>query len=102
MEVSEKGSLGQIPNLIGKAAGFKTGRTPEGANQPPRGDKVILSPQAQAVNDAKMKLRDIPDVRRDVVGEIKHRIESGTYLIKGDKIAFRMIRESILNQNITA
>jgi flagellar biosynthesis anti-sigma factor FlgM len=39
----------------------------------------------------------IPDVRSDKVAEIRRRIEDGTYEIQPDKIAEKMIRESLLN-----
>ena len=36
-------------------------------------------------------------MRSDKVAEIKSRIENGTYEIQADKIADKMIRESLLN-----
>ena len=61
-------------------------------------DKVALSPEAKQIQDAKERLDSLPDVREDKVAEIKEQIEAGTYTIDGEKIAFKMIRESILDR----
>ena len=60
-------------------------------------DKVALSPEAKQIQDAKKRLDSLPDVREDKVAEIKGRIEAGTYTIDGEKIAFKMVRESVLD-----
>ena len=62
------------------------------------GDKVALSPEAKQLQEAKKSLDSLPDVREDKVAEIKEQIEAGTYTIDGEKIAFKMIRESILDR----
>ena len=61
-------------------------------------DKVALSPEAKQIQDVKKRLDSLPDVREDKVAEIKEQIEAGTYTIDGEKIAFKMIRESILDR----
>ena len=61
-------------------------------------DKVALSPEAKQIQEAKKSLDALPDVREDKVAEIKGQIEAGTYTIDGEKIAFKMIRESILDR----
>ena len=60
-------------------------------------DTVALSPEAKQIQEAKKSLDALPDVREDKVAEIKGQIEAGTYTIDGEKIAFKMIRESILD-----
>jgi negative regulator of flagellin synthesis FlgM len=61
-------------------------------------DKIALSPEAKQIQEAKKLLDSLPDIREDKVAEIKEQIESGAYNIDGEKIAFKMIRESILNE----
>lgn len=104
MEVSEKSAVQQIPNLIKLETGFKAGRNPGGsaADAAWRNDKVVLSPKAREINDAKQKLMNMPDIRQQKVGDIRRRIESGTYVVKGDKVALHMLKESVLNQRIIA
>jgi len=104
MAGSEKGVFEQIPNLVKLETGSKTGGNGrEAAGRPGKSvDKVYLSPRAREIDDAKTKLKSMPDIRTDMVRDIRHKISSGTYVVKGDKIAFRMLKESVLNQKILA
>jgi flagellar biosynthesis anti-sigma factor FlgM len=104
MEVSGKGVFEQIPNLVERETGSTTGGNARGAAAASvrSVDKVVLSPQAREIDDAKIKLMNMPDIRKDMVSDIRHRINSGTYVLKGDKIAFHMLKESVLNQRISA
>ena len=61
-------------------------------------DKIALSPEAKQIQEAKKLLDSLPDIREDKVAEIKEQIEAGTYNIDSEKIAYRMIRESLLNE----
>ena len=61
-------------------------------------DKVALSPEAKQMQEAKRLLDSLPDIREDKVAEVKGQIEAGTYNIDGEKIAFKMIRESLLDE----
>lgn len=60
-------------------------------------DKVVLSPEARQIQKAKELIEDLPDVRKEKVEEIKSRLEAGTYEIDGEKVASKMIAESLLN-----
>ena len=104
MEISKKGVFEQIPNLARFETGSTTGENVRRAAGDSQGrkDKVYLSPRAREIDDAKIKLMNMPDIRGDMVIDIRHKISSGTYMVKGDKIAFRMLQESVLNQKISA
>ncbi|MCK7510317.1 MAG: flagellar biosynthesis anti-sigma factor FlgM [Desulfobacterales bacterium] len=58
---------------------------------------MVISDTAKRIQDARFQLESIPDTRPEKVAEIKRRIEDGTYEINPDKIADKMIRESLLN-----
>ena len=60
-------------------------------------DTVVISDTAKRIQEAQSKIQAIPDVRAEKVAELKARIENGTYEINPDKIAAKMIRESLLN-----
>ncbi len=60
-------------------------------------DKVILSPEAKRIQKAKELIEGLPDIQKEKVEAIKSRIEDGTYEIDGEKIASKMIAESLLN-----
>lgn len=60
-------------------------------------DTVVISDTAKRIQEAQAQIQAIPDVRADKVAELRARIENGSYEIKPDKIADKMIRESLLN-----
>jgi len=62
-----------------------------------KSDTVVISDTAKRIQEAQAQLETIPEVRSEKVAEIKRRIEDGTYEIKPEKIAEKMIRESLLN-----
>ena len=61
-------------------------------------DKVVLSPKAKEINDARQRAASMPDVREEKVHEIRQQITTGTYTVNAGKIAFNMIKDSIFNQ----
>ncbi len=61
-----------------------------------KADSVFISDTAKRIQEARLQLESIPDTRSDKVAEIRRRIEDGSYEIS-DKIADKMIRESLLN-----
>jgi negative regulator of flagellin synthesis FlgM len=61
-------------------------------------DKVELSQTVREVNKAREELASIPDIRAEKVDEIKRQIDDGTYKIDGNKIAFNMIRQSLIDE----
>jgi len=61
-------------------------------------DRVLLSPMAKEIQMAKSQLQEIPDIRVEKVTEIKNQIDQGTYPISSEKIAHRLMRESLLNE----
>jgi negative regulator of flagellin synthesis FlgM len=60
-------------------------------------DTVAISDTAKRIQEARIQLESVPDTRAEKVADIKRRIEDGTYEIDADKIADKMIRESLLN-----
>ena len=60
-------------------------------------DTVAISDTAKRIQEARFQLESIPNTRSEKVAEIKRSIQDGTYKIEPDKIADKMIRESLLN-----
>jgi flagellar biosynthesis anti-sigma factor FlgM len=60
-------------------------------------EKVDLSTKARDVQQIKNALVKLPDVREEKVQELKKEIEAGTYNVSGDKIAEKMVGESLLD-----
>ncbi len=62
-----------------------------------KSDTVELSNAAKDIQEAQKQLEAIPDVREDKVAELKEQIENGTYEIDEQKIADKMLTDSLLN-----
>ena len=62
-----------------------------------REDKVVLSPKAREIQETKKLLNSFPDIREDKVAHLKEQIGNGTYQIEGNKIAVKMLKESLFN-----
>jgi negative regulator of flagellin synthesis FlgM len=60
-------------------------------------DTVVISDTAKRIQEAQKQIQTLPDVRADKVAELRSQIENGTYEIKADAIAGKMIKESLLN-----
>lgn len=62
-----------------------------------KADTVALSNAAKNIQEAQKQLEAIPDVREDKVAELKEQIENGTYEIDAEKIADKMLKDSLFN-----
>jgi negative regulator of flagellin synthesis FlgM len=63
-------------------------KAPTGAEaQGKRTDSLVLSQGAQEVQRALSSLKETPDVRQELVAELRQRIQDGTYEVDVDGIA---------------
>ncbi len=77
---------------------FKETDASSGGNAPERPpDTVSFSAEAELIRDAGRRIKAMPDVREDVVVDIKKRIDTGSYKIDYDKLASKMVRETLLD-----
>lgn len=60
-------------------------------------EKVSLSAQARDVQNIKKAIEELPDVRQEKVDALKEQIHQGTYDVNGEKVAQKMIGESLLD-----
>jgi negative regulator of flagellin synthesis FlgM len=60
-------------------------------------EKVDLSTKAKDIQQAQNALNNLPDVREEKVQEIKVQVEKGTYKVNAEKIADKMVKESIVD-----
>jgi len=100
MEITSKNQLNRIEAYMNQVQAKPKTEEPaekDARQQVGSPDTVVISDAAKRVQEALVHLDSIPDTRSDKVAEIKSRIENGTYVIQPDKIADKMIRESLLN-----
>ncbi len=62
-------------------------------------DKVVLSPKAREIQEARKLLDEIPDMDEPKVAQISLQLETGAYKIDGSQIAERMMRDMTFNNS---
>lgn len=60
-------------------------------------ERVDLSARAKDIRQVKQLLEQVPEVREDKVQELKRQIDSGSYVVQVDKIAEKMVEESLID-----
>ena len=102
MKIGDKIPPIQIEAYIHQTREKHTGEGSSAVPQKPvsQEDKVVLSETAKQMNKVKEQLDAIPDIREEKVAEIKNQVDNGTYKIDGKKIAFNMLRESLLDETV--
>jgi negative regulator of flagellin synthesis FlgM len=60
-------------------------------------ERVDLSTRAKDIRQIKQILDQIPDVREDKVQELKRQIDNGSYRVHADKVAEKMVGESLID-----
>ena len=65
--------------------------------QQAKADTVELSDMGKRVQEAHKQLETIPDIREDKVAQLKEQIENGTYEPDAEKVAEKMLKDSLLN-----
>jgi negative regulator of flagellin synthesis FlgM len=63
-------------------------------------DTVVISDAAKRLQEARRQLDDIPDIRQEKVAELKRQVESGTYQIRAEETAAKLIKESLINDGL--
>ena len=92
-------------SLVNLEAYIKSSQESDGVSQSLRKEQGGASPTesvklSQAAKEIQ-KIREIveatPEIRTDKVGQLKREIEAGSYSVDADKVAERMLRESLID-----
>jgi negative regulator of flagellin synthesis FlgM len=98
MKVSGSGDIkNEVILKYQQAGAAKTGVEKAEVGKGLPGDRISISSQTQDINLAKGVIDNLPEVRDDVVQEIKKSVDNGTYQVNLDKLAEKMLTESILD-----
>ncbi|MEK7306858.1 MAG: flagellar biosynthesis anti-sigma factor FlgM [Nitrospirota bacterium] len=60
-------------------------------------DQANISSKGKAAQQIKKEIDSLPDIRATKVDEAKKAIEAGTYNIKGEKVAAKIIGEGVID-----
>ncbi|MDJ0782882.1 MAG: flagellar biosynthesis anti-sigma factor FlgM [Desulfosarcinaceae bacterium] len=63
-------------------------------------DRVELSGQAKEVQQAMTVLKEMPEIRTELVDEISTQVDKGTYTVNGEKTAGHMLDEAFMNAQV--
>ncbi len=100
MKITDNNSSLNIRNYVSNVKDNKEidDSAKQGSPQTVKEDKVVLSSKAKEVQEATKLIKELPDIREDKVAKLKEQVDQGTYRINGKKIAFKMLKESILDE----
>jgi negative regulator of flagellin synthesis FlgM len=73
-------------------------RTRKDGEIQPDSDRLELSVQSREISHLDELIRSAPDVRESRVEEVRRAIESGTYNVKAEKIAEKIIGGDLLDE----
>ncbi|MBC2711727.1 MAG: flagellar biosynthesis anti-sigma factor FlgM [Desulfosarcina sp.] len=102
MEIPEKGPLQSLPAQNRQVEEIPQPTVePNGAQRKSaERDTVSLTERGREFNAAVQHAHLLPEIREDLVMQLKHQVEAGTYRVKGHRIAVNMINETLENNNV--
>ncbi len=99
MKINERETLLELNNYL---RGINEGeqRQRRGVEEKPniQTDRVEISQKSREIQKVRNMVENAPDVREAKVKELKNSIESGTYSVRGEKIAGEMIKKSLIDK----
>lgn len=60
-------------------------------------DQVTVSEKAKEIGRLQIEVSKLPEIRADRVDEIKNAINAGTYDVKGEAVAGKLLKEAIID-----
>ena len=63
-------------------------------------DELQLSVKAKEYQAAMKAFKNLPEIREDLVNELKDKIRQGTYNVTGEEIADKIIESAIVDKKI--
>lgn len=63
-------------------------------------DQVTVSESAKEIGRLQAEVSKVPDIRADRVDEVKNAINAGTYNVKGEAVAGKLVKEAIIDSLI--
>jgi negative regulator of flagellin synthesis FlgM len=68
-----------------------------GPDKVSKGEKVELSQKSKEIQKIKKLAEESPEIREKKVAELKQKIEQGTYNVKGEKVAQKILEDLLLD-----
>ncbi len=97
MKINGPGGLGPIKAYTSQIRKDKAGSKEKAGES--QADTLEISKEAMELQSFRSALDNIPEVREDLVTDLKQRIDEGSYQPDSDKIAAGILREKFLDSN---
>jgi len=82
-------------NRMNEASDKKKGAKASEKSDTSKGDEVSLSSSAKDASGIKDSLKSAPDIRVELVHELKVKIESGQYNVSGREVAEKIVQTAV-------
>lgn len=97
MKIFNNPNVNKAMQIYNNKATEKLGNT-KGVETPK--DELQLSNKAKEYQIAMKAFKNLPEVREDLVSELKDRIKQGSYNVTGEEIADKIIESVIVDRKI--
>jgi negative regulator of flagellin synthesis FlgM len=84
-----------VENSENRSAKNKTDKVSQGDSSAMGGDRVNFSQAAQLYKAAQQAAKNSPDVRVEMINQIKERVAGGTYELNARKTAEKMLEQEL-------
>jgi negative regulator of flagellin synthesis FlgM len=99
MRITDRADIGGI-NFPKPEKGKEKAGTEKGGEVINRDDQVKISDSAKEIGRLQLAVSKLPDIRADRVEEVKNAITAGTYNVKGEAVAGKLLKETIVDHII--
>jgi negative regulator of flagellin synthesis FlgM len=90
----------QVENKKSGKAKFLDGKDAKAGNAIQRSDSVTISGRSDEILKAKELYNELPDVRQELVNELKEKIRSGEYEVTSKEVADKIMHRAIVDGTV--
>ena len=93
-----KTQLLSVLKVYGKDIGVNKVDSPQAAKAAGKLDQLAISSESKTKQKAMQAIKQAPDIRPELISDLQERISAGTYTIKDDEVAEKMINRAIVDR----
>jgi len=99
MEINRSDPLIVLKNDVQRLESPQNAERPlKSAGEQPASDRLDLSAQGREISHLNELIQSTPDVREDKVEKVRQELENGTYNVKAEKIAEKILGGDLLDE----
>ncbi|MGI5880059.1 MAG: flagellar biosynthesis anti-sigma factor FlgM [Syntrophomonadaceae bacterium] len=93
-----KTQLQSMLKVYGKDKGVNKVDSPQAAKAAGKLDQLAISSESKTKQKAMQAVKQAPDIRPELISDLQERISTGTYTVKDDEVAEKMIDRTIVDR----